>query len=154
MASPRSSVTLSLSLFAVCTILAKPLQALSPSSSSSSSSTLSQLLPILNSTTLSTLNASSTSENAALTIHCSGDHFGFHPNIADCESAKEYISPDSVQYTWGARHSGLERTVFPLPYRIMGGQSTMGLFSFPSPRITPQKVAKQVGRLTSKAAFD
>ena len=136
MAFPRSSVTLSLSLFAVYVILAKPLQALSPPPPS----TLSQLNP----TTFSPLNASSSSssssENLVLHIRCSGDHFGFNPNIADCESAKEYITPDSIQYTWGARHSGLERTVFPLPYRIMGGQSTMGVyFHFPSLRIALQK---------------
>lgn len=68
-----------------------------------------------------TPNASS-SENAGLRITCSGEHFGVNPNIVDCESAKEYMTPDSVQYTWGTRHTGLGPNVFPLPYRIMGGQ--------------------------------
>ena len=119
MPSPRSSVTVSFCLFAIYIILAEPLQALS--------STLPQLLSASNLTTFPTLNVSSSSpyENAAFEIHCSGEHFGINPNIADCQSAKEYISPDSVQYTWGARHSGLEPDVFPLPYRIMGGQSAM-----------------------------
>lgn len=121
MASPRSSVTVSRSLFAIYIILAEPLQALS-------FSTLPQLLSASNSTTFPTPNVSSSSfpsGNAAFEIHCSGEHFGINPNIADCESAKEYISPDSVQYTWGDRHSGIEEAVFPLPYRIMGGQSAM-----------------------------
>ena len=76
---------------------------------------------MLNSTTLSTLNAS-TPENPVLNIQCSGEHFGYHPNIADCHSALDHISPDLVQRTWGQRHSGLGPTVFPLPFRIMGGQ--------------------------------
>ncbi|KAF6236258.1 hypothetical protein HO173_005889 [Letharia columbiana] len=73
-------------------------------------------------TTSSTPNASST-EDAALDIRCSGEHFGFNPNIIDCESAKEHVTPDSVQYTWGNRHTGLEAIVFPLPFRIMGDRA-------------------------------
>ena len=111
MASPCSLLFLST---LIMHILAKPLQALS-------SSTLSQILPMVNSTNLPTLNAS-TPENPALNIQCSGEHFGHNPNIADCHSALEHISPDSIQHTWGLRHSGLGPTVFPLPYRIMGGQ--------------------------------
>ena len=95
--------------------LGSPLQALSLRSS------VLQLLPASNLTSSPVPNAAST-DNAALEIHCSGEHFGHNPNIADCESAKEYLSPDSVQYAWGARHTGLGPSVFPLPYRIMGGQ--------------------------------
>lgn len=113
MASPCSLLFLSTLIIPV---LAKPLQALSPPSSA-----LTQILPMVNSTASSTLNESFP-ENAALVIHCSGEHFGFNPNIADCQSAKEFISPDSVQYEWGPRHSGLGSTVFPLPYRMMGGK--------------------------------
>ena len=59
---------------------------------------------------------------ATVEIICSGDQFGFAPSISDCESAKEYITPDYTQYTWEYRHTGLEETIFPLPYRIMGGE--------------------------------
>lgn len=95
--------------------LGSPLQALSLPSP------VLQLLPASNLTVLPKLNAGST-DNAGLEIRCSGEHFGDNPNIADCESAKEHLSPDSVQYAWGARHTGLGPSVFPLPYRIMGGQ--------------------------------
>lgn len=115
MSSASSSLRVSLSLFAVY-ILAKPLQALSPHSVLA----LPQLLPASNLSTGPALNTSS-SENVVKII-CSGEHFGYHPNIADCESAKEYITPDSVQYTWGERHTGLGSMVIPLPHRIMGGQ--------------------------------
>lgn len=120
MPSPSLSLTVPLCLCIFVSLLLKPLQALSPPSSSSSNLPL-LLLPISNLTTSSTTNTSS-SENPALRLHCTGEHFGFNPNIADCESAKEHITPDSVQYTWGARHTGLGPTVIPLPYRIMGGQ--------------------------------
>lgn len=121
MPSPSLSLTVSLSLYIFVSLLLKPLQALSPPSSSSSNLPL-LLLPISNLTTSSTTNTSS-SENPALRLHCTGEHFGFNPNIADCESAKEHITPDSVQYTWGARHTGLGPTVIPLPYRIMGNRA-------------------------------
>ena len=58
-----------------------------------------------------------------LDIKCSGDHFGWSPSISDCESAKGYIVPDSTRYAWGERRTGLGDSVFPLPYRIMGGTS-------------------------------
>ena len=95
--------------------LASPLQALSPVSPA-----LPQLLPVSNLTTLPKLNASS-SDNPAFEIQCSAQ-FGINLDIVDCETAKEYISPDYVQRTWAERHDGLGPTVFPLPYRIMGGQ--------------------------------
>ena len=83
--------------------------------------------------TLPNLNVSSTSdassynvtspENAvSLEITCSGEYFGYGPSIADCESAKSYITPDSTQHTWGERHTGLPDTTFPLPFRVMGGK--------------------------------
>lgn len=111
-----SSCSLLFCLFAIIPSLASPLQA-----PSSPHLALSQLPHMFNSSAFSTLNKSS-SENSGFEISCSGEHFGFNPNIADCESAKEYITPDSVQYSWGDRHTGLPRTTFPLPYRIMGGQ--------------------------------
>ena len=112
------SCSLPFALLSLIPVLASPLQA-----PSLPSSTLSYSLPTFNSNTTSssTPNASST-EDAALDIRCSGEHFGYNPNIIDCESAKEHVTPDSVQYTWGNRHTGLEAIVFPLPYRIMGGQ--------------------------------
>ena len=59
--------------------------------------------------------------NAQLIVRCSGSHFGFQPNVADCESAKGYIVPDADQQTFGQRDTGLE-DVTPLPFRVMGGR--------------------------------
>lgn len=68
------------------------------------------------------LNVSSTPNlNAVLDIKCSGSHFGLNPNIVDCGSAKETISPDITQHIFGQRHTGLGDDVFPLPFRTVGG---------------------------------
>ena len=67
------------------------------------------------------MNVSTPGSGGLLDIKCSGSHFGYSPSISDCESARRYITPDSEQYTWGQRHTGLEATVFPLPFRTMGG---------------------------------
>ena len=72
-------------------------------------------------------NASLTAGPLPLDIKCSGAHFGWSPSISDCESAKGYIVPDSTQYPWGQRQSGLGDDVFPLPYRIMGGKWSIPL---------------------------
>ena len=61
----------------------------------------------------------SSSDSGGIVVRCSGSHFGFNPNIADCESAKGYIVLDSEQLTFGERYAGLG-DVTPLPYRIMG----------------------------------
>lgn len=63
------------------------------------------------------LNASA--ENA-FNIRCDGETYGFHPNIVDCEGAKEYLMPDTRTWTFGERHTGLPANVLALPYRIMG----------------------------------
>ena len=72
---------------------------------------------------LSTSNTSLTANPLPLDIKCSGSHFGWRPSISDCESAKDYIAPDSTRYPWGQRRTGLGDNVFPLPYRVMGGTS-------------------------------
>ena len=77
---------------------------------------------------LSSLNISTNAPLTAdppppLDIKCSGDHFGWNPNILDCESAKGHIIPDSIRRAWGERRTGLSDHVFGLPYRIMGGIS-------------------------------
>ena len=65
-----------------------------------------------------------TSGDNHLDIACSGEHFGRNPSVSDCQSAWHHIAPDFTQATWGQRHSGLERTIFPLPFRMMGGELT------------------------------
>lgn len=68
------------------------------------------------------LNASS---GNGLDIRCDGARYGFNPSLSDCEGARSYIPPDSEQYVFGERHTGLPTSTFPLPYIIMGGTSTM-----------------------------
>lgn len=55
-------------------------------------------------------------------IRCDGANYGYSPDIADCEGAREYITPDSTQMEFGERHTGLPGTVFPLPFLMMGGK--------------------------------
>lgn len=70
-------------------------------------------------------NASHPDPNASsgrgLDIRCDGARYGFNPSLSDCEGARSYIAPDSEQYIFGERHTGLPETTFPLPYIIMGG---------------------------------
>ena len=54
-------------------------------------------------------------------IQCDGDRYGHNPDIRDCEIAHLNIEPDSKQYTFGERHTGLPADVFPLPWISMGG---------------------------------
>lgn len=110
----KSSRTLLIASLSVISGLANPLQALSRVSPA-----LPQLLSAANLTTLPKLNVSP-SDNSALEVHCSR-HYGLYPDIVDCETAKEHILPEYGPVTWGERHTGLGPSVFPLPYRIMGG---------------------------------
>ena len=64
----------------------------------------------------------STGVKQPLEITCTGDYFGHNPSISDCHSALSHIAPDHVQFLWGLRHRGLGDSVFPLPYRMMGGE--------------------------------
>ena len=65
--------------------------------------------------------ANSTGVERRLDIRCTGEYFGVHPSISDCQSALRHIAPDHEQFLWGLRHTGLDDSVFPLPYRILGG---------------------------------
>ena len=69
-------------------------------------------------------NATTPDNPLPLVVRCSGQHFGWSPSISDCESAKANIVPEVVQYTWGERRTGLSDEVFPLPFRVMGGELT------------------------------
>lgn len=42
-----------------------------------------------------------------LEVQCDGATYGYNPNIVDCEDAKEYLTPDTKEYTFGQRHTGL-----------------------------------------------
>ncbi len=66
------------------------------------------------------------SNAGSLRIHCDGETYGFNPSLADCEGARSYIPPESEQYTFGDRHTGLPEYVFPLPFMIMGGTLKKG----------------------------
>ena len=57
-----------------------------------------------------------------LNVRCDGAKYGFNPSLADCEGARSYIAPESTQFTFGDRHTGLPEGTFPLPYMMMGGR--------------------------------
>ena len=59
---------------------------------------------------------------SSLNIRCDGAKYGFNPSLADCEGARSYIAPESTQFTFGDRHTGLPEGTFPLPYMMMGGR--------------------------------
>ena len=64
----------------------------------------------------------STGAQGGSEITCTGEYFGYNPSISDCYSALRRLAPDHDQTLWGLRHTGLGDSVFPLPYRIMGGE--------------------------------
>lgn len=68
--------------------------------------------------TVQALNASS---GGGLDIRCDGAKYGFNPSLSDCEGARSYIVPESEQFVFGERHTGLPKSTFALPYIIMGG---------------------------------
>ena len=72
---------------------------------------------VLSQASIPPLNAS---QENAYNIRCDGEKYGYNPNIIDCESAKEYLLPDTRIWVFGERHTGLPENIVPLPYRIMG----------------------------------
>lgn len=90
-----------------------PLSPSQPSTLTSLDGNYSSLIASIRNTTKSSLGVDS------LNTQCS-EQFGVNPMFSDCQSAREHISTDVVEYFWGARHTGLPGNVFPLPYRIMG----------------------------------
>ena len=54
-------------------------------------------------------------------IQCDGDRYGLNPNLSDCQNARSYYKRSKQLFTYGERHSGHDIDVFPLPYRLMGG---------------------------------
>ena len=74
------------------------------------------------------LNASSNT----IQVQCDGEKYGFNPNVEDCQNARSYYKRSSQLFTFGQRHSGQARNVFPLPYRLMGGMllRVLGHLSF------------------------
>ena len=118
-------------------------QILGPYSSSNESTP--SWLNINPSSALDLLSLNLTTPNSGgLDIKCSGSHFGFHPSVADCESAKGYIEPDTEQHVFGERHSGL-MIDFPLPYRVMGGR--------PGSHLQSQIGVKCIERLITDMTF-
>ena len=94
-------------------VQSKPLSPPNPSILTSLDGNYSSLMASLRNTTNSPVGVNS------IETQCS-EIFGLNPVFSDCQSARDYISPDVVQYSWGNRHTGLPGNVFPLPYRIMG----------------------------------
>lgn len=101
-------------LFWALSILATPLQI-----------TAGQTIDMSPATNLTLSTTITTSANAsyenAFDIRCDGAAYGFNPSLSDCEGARSYIVPDTEQYEFGERHTGLPESVFPLPYMIIGG---------------------------------
>ena len=63
--------------------------------------------------------------DAKMYIECDGDSYGYNLDFSDCKNAKNYIVYDSRQFVFGQRDSPTfnKGTMFPLPYRILGGKS-------------------------------
>ena len=57
-----------------------------------------------------------------LKIECNGQKYGFNPNVPDCQNARTLYKRSAQLFTYGERHSGHGPDVFPLPFRLMGGE--------------------------------
>ena len=83
------------------------------------------------------------------TVHCDGDTYGHNPDIRDCETAKENLTPDSSIWTLGERNTGLPPQTVPLPYRVMGDR---GLCYVQPVLIGDHKTAKASINMMRRAA--
>ena len=63
----------------------------------------------------------------ALKIECDGQKYGFNPDVPDCQNARTFYKRSAQLFTYGERHSGHGAGVFPLPFRLMGGQLPQSL---------------------------
>lgn len=106
--------------FWASTILATPLQGTdSQTINLSTTPNLTSLdLSSLSDAPIQDFNASS---GNSFDISCDGATYGFNPSLSDCEAARSHIVPDSEQFNFGERHTGLPESTFPLPYMILGG---------------------------------
>ena len=104
--------------FWALTILATPLQGIDGQTINLSTAPNLMSLGLLSPSTTQDLNASTRN---GFDIRCDGAKYGFNPPLSDCESARSHIAPDSEQFSFGDRHTGLPESTFPLPYMIMGG---------------------------------
>ena len=100
------------------TILATPLQGIDGQTINLSTAPNLMSLGLLSPSSTQDLNASTRN---GFDIRCDGATYGFNPPLSDCESARSHIAPDSEQFNFGDRHTGLPESTFPLPYMIMGG---------------------------------
>ena len=66
--------------------------------------------------------AGSLNASNELKIECDGQKYGFNPNVPDCQDARTLYKRSAVPFTYGERHSGHGVNVFPLPFRLMGGE--------------------------------
>ena len=82
-------------------------------------SPLQQLLPVNISKDDGAINLNASND---LQIQCDGEKYGFNPNVNDCQNARSYYKRSSRLFTYGERHSGHPTDVFPLPFRLMGGE--------------------------------
>ena len=57
-----------------------------------------------------------------LRIECDGQKYGFNPNVPNCQNARTLYKRSAQLFTYGERHSGYGVDVFPLPFRLMGGE--------------------------------
>ena len=101
-----------------CAVLAKPLRITSENSLRSS------LSDLVNAAFVSNISSGTPALNpsANFNVECNGAHYGFNPNIADCERAAQSIIPDSEQLIWRERHTGTAEEFFPLPFAVFGGK--------------------------------
>ncbi|KAL6716091.1 hypothetical protein ACLMJK_005657 [Lecanora helva] len=93
--------------------------------------------------------------NAQYDITCDGAHFGWNPNVADCASAINYISPDTEQLVFGQRHTALRDISVPLPHRFMGDQGECFFQTIiPNDRITTARASlAEIKRAASALLF-
>ena len=70
----------------------------------------------------STQNASLLNATTVDDIRCHGVRYGFNPNVDDCMSAINYIKRGWQIVSFADRQHPPNPDIFPLPYRLMGGE--------------------------------
>ena len=70
----------------------------------------------------STQNASLLNTTTVKNIRCHGIRYGFNPNVDDCMSALRYIQRGWQLVSFADRQHPPTPEIFPLPFRLMGGE--------------------------------
>ena len=64
-----------------------------------------------------------TTADNSLTIHCDGATYGYNPNVRDCRSIGQYLTPDDKIWNFKERSIDFPPDTVYLPFLVMGDEA-------------------------------